>query len=78
MLRGFQPRFQPTGFQPVVIEFLFFGYVVGIEPELGYFSLRELETCKQGLTGILALPVERDLYFEPCRLSEVKKKHGIE
>ena len=21
MLRGFQPRFQPTGFQPVVVEF---------------------------------------------------------
>jgi hypothetical protein len=26
------------------VDFLFFGYVVGDEPELGYFSLNELET----------------------------------
>jgi hypothetical protein len=33
----------------------------GIEPELRYFSLKELETAKQGLTGIKALPIERDI-----------------
>ncbi len=54
-------------------DFLFFGFVVGFEPEMGYFTLAQLETAKQGLTGLKALPIERDLYFTPCRLSEVKK-----
>jgi hypothetical protein len=58
-------------------DFLFFGYVVGFEPELGYFTLNQLQTAKQGLTGLRALPIERDLYFMPCRLSEVKALHGI-
>jgi hypothetical protein len=49
-------------------DFLFFGLVSGIEAELGYFSLSEL----QGIRGRLGLPVERDLYFEPTRLSEIK------
>ena len=48
-----------------------FGYVVGLESELGYFSLSEIETVR----GHLGLPVERDLGFEPTKLSEVKKKH---
>jgi len=48
---------------------LFFGYVVGLVPELGYFSLRELEAVR----GPLGLPIERDLWFTPCRLSEVQK-----
>jgi hypothetical protein len=43
----------------------FFGYVVGLEAELGYFSLRELESVR----GPLGLKVERDLYFEPMPLS---------
>lgn len=49
---------------------LFYGYVIGFEPELGYFSLREL----QGVRGQLGLPVERDRWFRPCRLSEVLKR----
>jgi len=60
-----------------VIEFdgedTFFGYVVGFVPELGYFSLSELESIR----GPLGLPVERDLYFEPKPLSEIKKQHEI-
>ena len=48
---------------------LFFGYVVGLVSELGYFSLRELEAVR----GPLGLPVERDRGFIPCRLSEVQK-----
>ncbi len=60
-----------------VIEFdgkdLFFGFVVGHYPELGYFSLSEFESVR----GPFGLPIERDLYFEPCRLSEVKATHGI-
>ena len=48
---------------------LFFGYVVGMDSELGYFSLDELEAAR----GPLGLPVERDLYFKPTRLSEVRR-----
>ena len=48
----------------------FFGFVEGLEDELGYFSLSELESVR----GPFGLPIERDLYFEPCRLSQVKAK----
>ena len=47
----------------------FFGYVVGDFPELGYFSLSELEQIR----GCLGLPVERDLYFRPTPLRELMK-----
>jgi hypothetical protein len=40
--------------------------------ELGYFSLRERETAKQGLRGLKALPIEWDIPFKPCRLSDIK------
>jgi hypothetical protein len=46
----------------------FFGYVVGDFPELGYFSLSELETTR----GRLGLRVERDRHFEPVPLSRVR------
>jgi len=54
------------------VDFVFFGLVSGLEVELGYFLLSELTRvrCPFGL------PVERDLYFEPTRLSEVKKLCG--
>jgi hypothetical protein len=48
----------------------FFGFVEGLENELGYFNLSELESVR----GPLGLPIERDLYLEPCRLSQVKSK----
>ena len=56
------------------MDFLFFGYVVGFDSELGYFTLNQLETAKQGMKGLQSLPIERDLYFMPRRLSEVKNK----
>jgi hypothetical protein len=59
------------------IDYLFFGLVVGFEPELGYFSLKELETAKEGMRGIQAMPIERDIYFTPGRLSDIKKRHDI-
>ena len=58
------------------VDFLFFGLVIGSESEQGYFTLNQLETAKKGLTGMRALPIERDLYFTPCRLSEIKTKHA--
>jgi hypothetical protein len=45
----------------------FFGLVEGHEKELGYFSLKELESVR----GALGLPIERDLYFQPKTLEEI-------
>ena len=42
-------------------DFIFFGYVVGLEKEWGYFSLPELSEVR----GKLGLPIERDLYSTP-------------
>lgn len=59
-------------------DFLFFGFVIGFDAELGYFTLSQLLNAKKGLTGLKALPIERDLYFTPCRLSRVKEQHNRE
>ncbi len=45
-----------------------YGYVVGLENELGYFSLSELEEIR----GSLNLPVEVDSSFNPTPLSDIK------
>ena len=50
---------------------LCFGYVVGMEQELGYFTVSELEAARGGLN----LPIERDLSFTPVALSQVKRLH---
>lgn len=42
-----------------------FGLVKGLDDELGYFNLRELET----LRGPAGLKVERDRFFDPRPLS---------
>jgi len=52
--------------------------VIGFEVELGYFTLSQLETAKRGAVGLRALLIERDLYFKPCRLSEVKEQYSRE
>jgi hypothetical protein len=49
-------------------EDIFFGLVDGFEKELGYFSLSELES----ITGPAGLQIERDLYFSPTPLSQLK------
>jgi len=48
----------------------FYGYVIGICPELGYSCLCELRQVRGGL----GLPVERDRFFEPTPLSELVKE----
>ena len=48
-------------------DFVFFGLVIGLEKELGYFSLSELRE----LRGPLGLPIERDLYWRPKTLEEI-------
>ena len=49
-------------------DFLFFGFVVGLESEFGYFLLSELESVRSPLLG---LPVERDIYFTEGPLTDV-------
>jgi hypothetical protein len=53
-------------------DFLLFAWVLGLEREFGYVSLRELESVR----GPLGLPVERDLHFKPRPLKEVMAYHG--
>jgi hypothetical protein len=48
-------------------DFLFFGFVVGLESEFGYFLLSELEAVRSPL----GLGVERDLTFTEGRLTDV-------
>ncbi len=47
-----------------------YGYVQGLEDELGYFSLEEIKSIR----GSLGLPVERDRLFMPTRLSKIRKE----
>lgn len=55
----------------------FFGYVVGIEKEWGYFSLDELKAVK----GPVGLYIERDIHFTPKPFSKIpsthKEKEGV-
>jgi hypothetical protein len=46
-----------------------YGYVKGLENELGYFTLDEIADIR----GSLGLGVEIDSTFKPKRLSEIKK-----
>jgi len=48
-------------------EKLFFGLVHGHEKELGYFSLTELESIKRPF----GLGIERDIHFDPTKLSKL-------
>lgn len=51
---------------------LFFGFVDGDFAELGYFRLSELVDVR----GKLGLPIERERFFTPCRLSALRAKLG--
>src|ERR1051326_5108639 len=53
------------------VDFLFFGWVYSDFPEMGYFSLSEMESVTIGGIGI-----ERDLHFQPTRLSQIKASHN--
>ena len=45
-----------------------YGFVDGLEKELGYFTLSELENLK----GAFGLKVELDTSFKPTKLSKIK------
>lgn len=49
------------------VDFLFYGLVDGLERELGYFALSDLQSGR----GQLGLPIERDLHWKPKPLREV-------
>jgi hypothetical protein len=55
-------------------DFLFFGYVIGLEEEWGYFVLSELESVR----GHLGLAIERDLHFQPGPFSKVIERYRRE
>jgi len=55
-------------------EDIFFGLVIGLEIELGYFSLSELRSVK----GPMKLPIERDLHFAPKSIRELIEMHKRE
>lgn len=73
---GKVPQGNSPAIYPTAIAFdgkdIFFGFVDGDVPELGDFSLRELLSTR----GKWGLPIERDLYFTPCRLSALRAKLG--
>ena len=52
---------------------IFFGLVSGHEVELGYFSLKELQEYQ----GPMRIGVERDLWFKPCPLRELRRQLNL-
>ena len=46
-----------------------YGYVQGMDSELGYFTLEELES----IHGSLGLAIERDISFTPTSFAQIKK-----
>lgn len=53
-------------------DWMFFGFVVGMENELGYWSLNELSKAR----GPLGLAIERDLHFSGKTLYDVLAANG--
>jgi len=54
-------------------DFLFFGYVIGLEREWGYFCLSELESV-----DVAGVTVCRDEDHQPKPLSECLQQYGFE
>ena len=50
-------------------DFLFFGYVIGLEKEWGYFTLKQLEEI-----NVRGLTIERDLYFKQENFSRCLRR----
>ncbi len=52
-----------------VVDWRFFGLVDGLDIELGYFMLSELQRAR----GPLGLPIERDMHFRVSTLADVRQ-----
>ena len=50
-------------------DFIFFGFVVGLEEEWGEFALSGLTACVDS-----GLPVERDVHFKPDRFNQIMSR----
>ena len=59
--------------EPSGDDFLFFGYVIGLEKEWGYFTLQQLEEV-----NYRGLSVERDLYFKQETFSRCLARWKLE
>jgi hypothetical protein len=64
---------RPGPGEPALVDFLFFGLVIGLEKEFGYFSLSELVKVR----GKLGLPIERDRHFGHPSMAEIMVKEGL-
>lgn len=54
-------------------EYRFFGWVKGDFDEFGEITLKWLKTAKDEVKDFRRdIPIERDIFFKPCRLSAVK------
>ncbi len=62
-----EPIFDDNGNE---IDFRFFGYVIGLDKELGYFHLNELKS----VTGPAGLKIERDMYYTKETIGDVKER----
>lgn len=49
-------------------DYEFFGIVDGLDKEYGYFTLSQL----QSLRGRWGLTVERDMYFKPTKVKDIR------
>lgn len=63
---------QPESYENAseIEDWRFFGLVDGLEEELGYFMLSELESAR----GPLGLKIERDTSFTPTPLSKIRRR----
>lgn len=51
------------------VDYLFYGFTVSFDNELGYVSLSEIAAVE-----VVGLKVERDVNFQPTRLSVIRKE----
>lgn len=76
-VRFFSP-FTPMEY--FVLEFdgedTFYGLILGLDADLGYFSLKDLATASHRVGGNDLPAVVRDLNFKPVRLDEVADQLG--
>lgn len=54
--------------------YLFYAYIMSSKTFFGYVTLFQLMRMKDGMWSLKGLPIERDMFFTPCKLSEVMGK----
>ena len=69
IVKYFHPMSDWTWYAAGYNDGIFWGLVDGHYLETGLFSLKEMQEVK-----VLGLGIERDLHFEPFKMSEIKSK----